>query len=147
MMMGDISPSLKNGTAVALGDGSFKSRMGTAGFALEGPCCTKHRIIGINRVPGSQDVQSPYRSELSSLLGILVLVSLIYVHYGVTKGCIVIACNCKSTLNHAVNTCWQVTSQSAILTSYPLFTLSWRPVQLSGKANGSRDIKMTGFIS
>jgi hypothetical protein len=65
-----IAEALRNGTAVAVSDGSFKDSQGTSAFVVEGTT-GQGRLIGVNVIPGEEKSQSPYRSELGGVAGIL----------------------------------------------------------------------------
>ncbi len=66
----EIATALKQGRAVAVSDGSFKDGQGAAPFVIEGST-SKGRIVGVNVIPGEEDSQSPCRSELGGVAGIL----------------------------------------------------------------------------
>ena len=66
-----ILESLRKDTAVAVSDGSFKTKFGTACWILEDEK-GEERIIGLIDVPGSSGDHEAYRSELAGLYGIMV---------------------------------------------------------------------------
>jgi hypothetical protein len=80
-----IAGALRNGAAIADSDGSFKDFQGTSAFIIEG--ATGHgRLVGVNVIPGEEESQSPYRSELGGVAGILESLHGICTAHGVTKG-------------------------------------------------------------
>ena len=66
-----IAEAIRQGTAVALSDGSYKDQRGTSAWVIEADQ-EIGRIKGWNMVPGYQDDHSSYRSELTGILSILV---------------------------------------------------------------------------
>ena len=88
-----IIASLRDGSARAVNDGSFKDKFGTSAFTIvDANVCS---ILGLN-----PDDQGAYRSELAGLFAILLSVILICSvgrHYEV-------GCNGLSVLNKAFDT-------------------------------------------
>lgn len=62
-----IAEAIKNGTARAISDGSFRpiEKTGTSGFIITPGKTTDKSYKGCNWVPGLEDEQSLYRSELA----------------------------------------------------------------------------------
>ena len=58
----------------------------------------EERLYGSNYVTGIAEDQSPYRSELAGVIGILVTVDVIVKHYNITSGSITIAFDSESAL-------------------------------------------------
>jgi hypothetical protein len=81
-------------TAVAVCDGSFKNGVGSSTWFIEGNS-TAHRIKGWNFVPGSTYEQSPYRSELAGLLGVVSMITEIIQLHQIPRALIAIACDTK----------------------------------------------------
>jgi hypothetical protein len=67
----NVANAIRNGTAIAVSNGSFKESFGMAALIIEGDNKTKH-FIAINVTPGHPEDQSSLRSELSGLFGILI---------------------------------------------------------------------------
>jgi hypothetical protein len=61
-------------------------------------------ILGLNVVPGHQDDQGAYRSELAGLFGIVVVVLHLCLWAGIESGGIEIGCDGLSALNKAFDT-------------------------------------------
>ena len=95
-----IVQSLKNGTAVAVSDGSFKDEGGTAAWIIESHDGTQ-RMIGRVLVPGYPSDHSAYRSELAGLYSIVLVVETIKEVWGQTAGSVVVACDGKEALRQA----------------------------------------------
>jgi hypothetical protein len=70
---------IKQGTASAVSDGSYKNNNGTSAFLLCAADVT-NCIIGVNAVPGAPSEQSTYRSKLAGVSGILYWQSKYYVN-------------------------------------------------------------------
>jgi hypothetical protein len=96
----DVATSIRNGTARAVSDGSFKDSSGAAAFCLVSPE-TGSYIQGCHSVPGSGHVQSAYRSELSGILGIQRLVTLVQKQHQLSTGSIELACDGLSALQQS----------------------------------------------
>jgi len=68
--------AMKKGQAVAVNDGSFMKGTGTAAWTIEGinkeGCC-----IGTSMMPGNPMDQSTFRSELTGLYGIFLMLKYI----------------------------------------------------------------------
>jgi hypothetical protein len=93
-----IAQAIRKGIAIALSDGSFQNQRGASAWALEGESeigCIK----GWNMVPGSNDDQSAYCSELMGLLVLLVMIGeILCKHHDITEGSITIGCDGLSAL-------------------------------------------------
>lgn len=95
-----IAQALQNKEAIAVSDGSFKDDYGTAQWILEGK--NSHgRMVGQVITPGGPCNHSSYRSELSGIYSILVVVNQLCAHYQIVDGEIGIACDGLSALNKA----------------------------------------------
>jgi hypothetical protein len=92
-----VAASIQTGNCRAICDGSFKGEHGTAGFCLHGSD-PKHQIEGANRTPGDPADQSPYRSELGGIVGILVTAQAICNLHKITDGAIEIGLDCEGAI-------------------------------------------------
>ena len=99
--VGEIVKDIANGTAVAVSDGSYKDNGGTAAWILENNTGTQ-RIRGVVNVPGTVLDQSPYRSEIAGIYGIVVVVETIKEVLGMKKGRIIVGCDGKNALEQTV---------------------------------------------
>jgi hypothetical protein len=93
--------ALRNGTALAISDGSHKHNRGTSAFLLQCPLKERFRILGVNRTPGAPDDQSAYRAELSGTSGILALLSLLCQIHEIHEGSIRIGLDGDSAMKEA----------------------------------------------
>ena len=99
----NIMQDLEKGTLVGVSDGSYKEGIGTASYIIENLSGTE-RIIGLIEVPGHEDEQDSYRSELAGLYGIVLVLELLESYSTNIKGHIVIACDGKGALHKAFDT-------------------------------------------
>ncbi len=92
-----VAEDIKNGTATAVSDGSFKNENGTSAFLV----CAEddsQRIIGVNAVPGACKEQSAYRSELAGISGILMVLDILCKKFQITSGAIEIGLDGQQAL-------------------------------------------------
>jgi hypothetical protein len=73
-------------------DGSFKNAIGTAAWVIQGDDRTDE-IKGRCRVPGPDDWQSAYRSELCGMLGSIYCAITLAQKKGITKGKVRVGCD------------------------------------------------------
>jgi hypothetical protein len=95
-----IAEAIRDGSSIAVSDGSFKQARGTASFVIEAKN-SKGRLRGDNIVAGQPGDQSAYRSELSGLLGIVVTVCEICKVHRIVEGRITVACDGEEALLRA----------------------------------------------
>jgi hypothetical protein len=95
-----IAEAIRQGTAIAVSDGSFKNELGTAAFVIEGKDQT-NRILAGHLTPGPPLSQSSFRSELSGLYGIVSLVNTICQFHHITEGKVCCACDGKQAIEQA----------------------------------------------
>ena len=95
----DILAAIVEGTAMAVSDGSFKDSFGTSAWTLRG-ASNEEFITGVNVVPGSDDDQSAFRSELAGLYGIIIATTTLCSFHAITNGCITVACDGESALDY-----------------------------------------------
>jgi hypothetical protein len=93
-----VAQAIIQGNAVAICDGSYKDKFGTAGFAIQQWANRDKRIIGANVTPGHPDDQNPYRSEIGGIFAIVVIVEALVKLYTITHGTIELGCDCESGL-------------------------------------------------
>jgi hypothetical protein len=87
-----IAQVIRDGTAIAVSDGSFKDCFGTASWVVEGSS-PSHRIRGDNIVRGDTEDQGSYCSELSGLYGITVVLHTLCEFYKIDQGTIEVGCD------------------------------------------------------
>ena len=93
-----IAQAIKDGTCIAVSDGSYKDNPDTAFWIIEGTD-PQYRLQGALDIPGHTSDQTPYRSELGGLYAIATMISAVCKHYGITSGSAEIACDGLSALN------------------------------------------------
>ena len=98
-----VAQAIRQGTAIAVSDGSFKDAIGSAGFVLEGSMYAHHRILGDCMVSGYGEDQSAYRSELCGLLGIMYSLRELCHHHHIQSGSITVACDGLSAIRKALD--------------------------------------------
>lgn len=95
-----IADAIRQGTAVAVSDGSFKNELGTAALVLEGQD-SNNRILAGHLTPGPPSSQSSFQSELSGLYGIVLLVNTICRLHNIMEGKVCCACDGAQALAQA----------------------------------------------
>jgi hypothetical protein len=82
-----LAQSLRDGSAIAVSDGSYKSTYGTASWWIEAQGSS---ISGDALVPSLGDAQLSYRSELTGLYAILVVCHYLCSYFDILEGGITI---------------------------------------------------------
>ena len=95
----DIAGSILAGTAIAVSDGSFKDSFGTSAWTLRGQT-NEQFLTGVNVVPGTDDDQSAFRSELAGIYGIITATNALCAFHNITGGGITVACDGESALDY-----------------------------------------------
>lgn len=95
-----IAEAIRNRVAIAVSDGSFKDAYGTAIWVLEGDT-SNGRIIGCVIAPGNSSNHLAYRSELSGILAVTVMVTHLCSYFSITKGSVELACDGLSAIDKA----------------------------------------------
>jgi hypothetical protein len=96
----EIADALQEGTAVAVSDGSYKDAQGTSAFVIEGSSSVG-RLVGVNVIPGEEESQSPYRSELGGVAGILEALHCMCVAHSITKGHVTVGLDGEQAMKEA----------------------------------------------
>ncbi len=145
-----IAAVLKDGTAIAVCDGSFKNGIGTSTWVIEGTN-SNNRIKGWNWVPEDIMDQSPYRSEVAGILGVVSMVQEIFKLNHIANAKITIACDNISALHQALNKEQPITSKHldhdlllAIRKKMKQFTIQWLYMHIRGKQD---EKKMTNELN
>ena len=86
----DLAEAIVAGKARAISDGSYRpeEETGTSGFIITQGKTTKNALKGCNWVPGLPHEQSPYRSELAGINGVLACLKIIVEKFNITEGSI-----------------------------------------------------------
>ena len=95
----DVADAILAGTAIAVSDGSFKDSFGTSAWTLRGDT-NESFITGVNVVPGSDEDQSAFRSELAGIYGIIIATTVLCELHDIHSGCITVACDGESALDY-----------------------------------------------
>eukprot|EP00957_Ditylum_brightwellii_P065056 4934651-Ditylum_brightwellii.AAC.2 len=98
-----VAQAIRDGTAIAVSDGSAKDQHSAAAFALEGAKYGKNRVFGTCLTPGSDEEQEAYSRELSGLYAIVAAVTMIFDHYNIQDGAITVACDGIEALKKAMD--------------------------------------------
>jgi hypothetical protein len=101
LQMADLARAIKQGTAVAVTDGSYKDGMGTAAFTFRTGLFDKHEISLVHMTPGQPEEITPYRAEMSGIFGIASFLQ--RVHHDCAGGTITVACDCKAALDNTLH--------------------------------------------
>jgi hypothetical protein len=96
-----VAQAIRDGTAIAISDGSFKEDFGTSALVIEASDSTNN-IITVNAVPGNLANQGSYRSELASIFGQITLVNALCNVHGITQGSIECGCDGAGALNKSL---------------------------------------------
>jgi hypothetical protein len=86
----DIAQAISRGSAIAVSDGSYKDGRGTSAFILEisDNFDRTGRIVGVNSIPGENEDQSLYRSEIGGVSGIVETIGILCDRYSITSGAV-----------------------------------------------------------
>ena len=96
-----VAEAIENGTCIAVSDGSFKEQFGTASWSIQGPT-EVHQLSGSCIVPGHAKDQSAYRSELSGLYAIIIMVEAVCNVFEIKSGAVEIGCDGISALRQGI---------------------------------------------
>ena len=92
-----VAQAIKDGTCIAVSDGSYKNARGTACWIIEGPD-PKYRVFCPHGIPGNATDQTAYRSELGGLYGISTMIKVLCDLHNIKQGETEIACDGLSAL-------------------------------------------------
>lgn len=95
---GAIAEAIRQGSAVAVSDGSLKLGIGTSAFIVTNPL-HQNPIVGANVVPGWVKDGDSHRCELSGIYGIIIVVHIIAQVFEISEGAIHVACDNKQALH------------------------------------------------
>jgi len=96
----DLVEAIKDGLAMAISDGSYKSCYGTAAWTIGDPD-TASMLSAKVICPGTEDDHDAYRSELSGLYSIMMIIEKFCDFHEIKEGSIAIGCDGKSALETA----------------------------------------------
>lgn len=138
--MDEICDSITQGTAKAVSDGSFLSShgIGSAAWIIESPTQT-HQCKGKINCPGPSNIQSPHRSELIGILGVITHVTQICISHNIQEGSIEIGCDGLGALsaiqsnNRIIKSSWKhFDIIKAIRKSIQVSKLHWKLRHVKG---------------
>ena len=98
-----IRDAIKEGTCLAISDGSFKNNRGTSAGIIEKEGVPESRMIILNRVPGISDDHSPYRAELAGVCGTITAIEKIVEHYKILSGKVRVGLDGQSVIQRIKN--------------------------------------------
>jgi len=96
-----FAEAIRAGTAIAVSDGSFKDKFGTAACIFQDESGAG-RFVVLNVAPGGPDDQGAYRSELSGLYGIVCTLEQVCIEHSITQGAVTIGCDGEEALLRSV---------------------------------------------
>jgi hypothetical protein len=123
-----LANAIRQGTAIAVSDGSLKLDIGTSAFILTSST-DDHCVVGANQVPGKVKDGDSHRCELAGIFAVLVLVEVLVRVFEITQGSVHLACDNKSALKvfhpdflpdpqsanfDLVNACWKKIQSSPL---------------------------------
>jgi hypothetical protein len=97
-----VAQAIRDGTAIAISNGSFKDRFGTSALVIEASDSTDN-IIAVNVVPSNLANQGSYGSELAGIFDQITLVNALCNVHGITQGSIECGCDGAGALNKVFN--------------------------------------------
>jgi hypothetical protein len=99
-----VAAAIRNGTAYAVSDRSYKEDRGTSAFLLEGENGSEGRILGMNEIPGDSPDQSAYQAELGGIAGVVATADCLCRLYGIHTGAIQCRLDGFQAMRHASGT-------------------------------------------
>ena len=132
-----IAATIIQGNAKCISDGSTKERLGTSAAIMVMEDETKAYLIK-NRVPGVDDEQHSYRSELCGILANVLMINIIAKIHDIQDGRITIGCDNESALWKCFLTDTTDTGDSSfdlirvIHEAIKVSTITWTPVHVRG---------------
>ena len=98
----ELVHAIKQGTAVAVTDGSYRDNMGTAAFTFRASDTDRRELTLVNMTPGMEQDLTPYRAEMGGLYGIAKFLERLHKKFNITGGEIQVVCDCKSALDRVM---------------------------------------------
>ena len=93
-----VAEAIQQGTCKAVCDGSYKNTHGTASFCLHGED-PNFQLMGSNHTPGIQAEQSPFRSEMGGVVGVLTTLKALCDFHNVSEGSVELGLDCQGAIN------------------------------------------------
>ena len=95
----DLIEAIRQGTAIAVTDGSYKENMGTAAFTFRASPQDPRSLTFVHMTPGMPHELTPYRAEVGGIYGIAKFITRLTTPLANISGSITIACDCKGALD------------------------------------------------
>jgi hypothetical protein len=137
-----VAPAIRDGTAIAISDGSFKDGFGTSALVIEASDSTDN-IIAVNVVPGNLADQGSYRSELAGIFGQITLVNTLCNVHGITQGPLSAVVMEPELSIKSLILILKPKQMAANSIYCPLCALLLRPVPFNGNTAIFKDIRTT----
>ena len=112
-----VAEAILQGTCTGVCDGSFKNEFGTACWTIQSDTGPSGQIYGPCVAPGNPSDQNAYRSELTGLYGMAIMIEAICKFHSVTQGKVEIGCDGLQALRNATH------NTDIINPKYPHFDL------------------------
>jgi hypothetical protein len=97
-----IASGIRKGTTIAVTNRSFKLHRGTSAFTLV-YLASGTQLTGANHVPWLCSDHCSYQSELTGILGTVILIGIICGFFQITKGHVTIGCNNLEAGRHGIS--------------------------------------------
>lgn len=143
-----IVEAIRNGTCIAVSDGSFKDEYGTAAWVLEGRT-SEGRIEGVGIIPGEPKIQGAYRSELGGLYGIATIIHILCQVHSIEQGAVEIGCDGLAALRNGVAGDGQIKPQApqfdliaALQGQMHKSPITWKPRHVKGHQDNNVDAEL-----
>ena len=149
----EIAENIVTGNGKCMSDGSLKDDFGTAAYV---PLRTaeENRYIGRTDVPGEDDEQSSYRSELCGILGNIIVYNAICILHGIDEPCeIEVGCDNETALWNSFgdnDVCTKMASAdivAAIRAQMTMSTLRWKPKWVKGHQDDKKKASTTANLT
>jgi len=100
--MPDLFVGIRQGTAIAVTDGSFKDGLGTAAYSIQPQLdsSVSAAYILVNCTPGQPEDVDAYRSELGGIYGVIKTTNALCASNQITQGSMTLACDCLSAITN-----------------------------------------------
>jgi hypothetical protein len=127
-----MAADIEHDQIIAVSDGSYHDSFGTEAWILQG---STSRCTGQVICPGSAEDQNSYRSEVSGLVSVLLIVDLFVLFYQIKSGLIDIACDGKSALNKIFSSISRINSNNPCYDLLSTAQSLWKQSPLTWKTH------------
>ena len=140
-----VAATIRDGTCIAVSDGSYKDNLGTAAWTI-GSITATSWIEGRTWIPGSAKDQCSARSELGGLYSLVRLVGIITKYYQINSGGVTIGCDGLGPLHRCFKHEWDPSPSTphydlikAIRVMARSTAISWRWIHIKGHQDVKSD--------